>query len=95
VTSAPIENGIPPTNLELITELCVHYMREVREKGSPGVIYIACLEYLKLYNSFMGLLKFLHRLRDYTIMYGGRVIVEIDEKVWDERELTQLKLLEI
>ena len=95
VTTVPIENGISPTNLELITELCVHYMREVGEKGSPGVIYIACLEYLKLYNSFMGLLKFLHKLRDYTIIYGGRVIVEIDEKAWNERELAHLKLLEI
>ncbi|USS41617.1 DUF835 domain-containing protein [Thermococcus aggregans] len=94
VTTAPIENGISPTNLEIITELCVHYMEKAKEKGISGVIYIASLEYLKLYNNFITILKFLHRLRDYAIIYDGRVIIEIDEKAWSEKELAQLNLLE-
>jgi len=94
ITNAPIENAISPTNLAFINELCVRYMRKARENGSSGVIYIECLEYLKLYNNFTSILKFLHALRDYAILYNGMVILEIDETAWGERELTLLRQIE-
>ena len=94
ISNAPMENAIFPTNLALINELCVRYMREAREKGSSGVIYINCLEYLKLYNNFTSILKFLHALRDYAILYDGSIIIEIDNAAWEERELTLLRQIE-
>ncbi|WP_461862811.1 DUF835 domain-containing protein [Thermococcus sp.] len=95
ITNAPMEKAISPTNLALISELCVRYMREAMEKGSSGVIYINCLEYLRIYNSFNSLLKLLHALRDYAIIYDGTVIIEIEEESWDEKERVLLKEIEI
>jgi len=97
VTSAlsEIENTISPTNLALINELCVQYLKGAKEKGGSGIVYLNCLEYLKLYNSFRSILKFLHTLRDYAILYNGTVIIEIDEEAWEERELTLLKEIEV
>ena len=95
VTNTPMEKAISPTNLALISELCVRYMKEAREKGSSGVIYINCLEYLRIYNSFNSLLRILHALRDYAIVFNGTVIIEIEDEVWDERERILLKGIEI
>lgn len=95
ITNATMENAIFPTDLALINELCVRYMREIREKGGSGVIYINCVEYLKVYNPFNSILKLLNSVRDYAILYNGTVIIEIDERAWEERELALLKGLEI
>ncbi len=90
-----MERAISPTNLSPMIELCVRYMKEAMEKGASGIVYINCLEYLKIYNSFASILKFLHVLRDYAIIYNGTVIIEIEGRAWNDREIVLLKEVEI
>ncbi len=64
-------------------------------KNDPDTaIVIACPEYLALHNGFRALLKFLHNVRDYAILTGGRVYLVTDPLAWDPREFALLKRLE-
>ena len=92
--SAAVEHGsIFPTDLPKITEITIRYFREAREKNFEGVALIDCPEYLRTYNGFDAIVKFLASLKDYTILYQAVLILVIDERAWDERELTLLKRL--
>ncbi|WP_297073722.1 DUF835 domain-containing protein [Thermococcus sp.] len=64
-------------------------------KNDPDrAIVIACPEYLALHNGFRALIKFLNDVRDYSILFGGRVYLVTDELAWDPREFALLKRLE-
>ncbi|AFK22469.1 DUF835 domain-containing protein [Pyrococcus sp. ST04] len=90
VTNTQMENGIRPTELEKMTHLAVRYMREARMSGGRGVVAIDCLEFLKLYNDFRSIMKFLHALRDYAIAENGTVIVAYTPEAWEEKEKAML-----
>ncbi|AEH23971.1 DUF835 domain-containing protein [Pyrococcus yayanosii] len=86
VTNAPTANSVRPTSLEKMTHLAVRYLREAREMGTRGIVALDCLEYLRMYNDFSSLLKFLHNLRDYAIVEVGTALVSFVPEAWDERE---------
>jgi len=82
-----------PTALPLINARVVQYLKEAKEKGTRGIVVFDCLEYLKMYNGFEALAKFLSSLRDYAFLYDGTIVGVLDEKAWDKRELVMLKRL--
>ncbi|NJF26034.1 DUF835 domain-containing protein [Thermococcus sp. Bubb.Bath] len=89
VSSAPgfIDPGEFPRILEEI-------VKSLRENPKRAVV-ITCPEYLALYNGFRALLKFLHTVRDYAMLNGGRVYLVTDKDVWNEKEYAMLTGLEV
>ena len=80
-----------PTALPLMSAKVVQYLKEAEEKGTGGVVVFDCLEYLKMYNGFEAIAKFLSSLRDYALLYNGTIIGVLDENAWDKRELIILQ----
>ncbi|WP_209475398.1 DUF835 domain-containing protein [Thermococcus stetteri] len=79
-----------PRELHRILEGIVEHL-----KHDPDVpIVIACPEYLAIYNGFESVLKFLHLVRDYAILTGGRIYLVTDPMAWDPRQIALLRGLE-
>ncbi|WP_087038142.1 DUF835 domain-containing protein [Thermococcus litoralis] len=91
ITTAGERNSIYPTDLAKIVDTSVRYLNEAKEKGFEGIIVIDCPEYLKTYNGFEALVKFLASLKDFTLLYNGVLILVIEEEAWEKRELKILK----
>jgi len=91
ITTAGERNSIFPTDLAKIVDMSVRYLNEAKEKGFEGIIVIECPEYLKTYNGFEALVKFLASLKDFTLLYNGVLILVIEEEAWEKRELKILK----
>lgn len=80
-----------PTALPLMSARVVQYLKEAEEKGTRGIVIFDCLEYLKMYNGFEAIAKFLSSLRDYALLYNGAVIGVLDENAWEKKELVILQ----
>ncbi len=99
VTAVPFKNSsdkvIPPTNLAKMTELAFQYSEGFKKAGGGGVMVMDCIEYLRVYNSWSSLLKFLSKLRDFALVSRGSLIVVIDRDSFEETKYAQLvKLME-
>ncbi len=88
LSNVPGKLTIEPTNLPRILETAVEYMKRAREDGDSfrPVILIEGLEYLRLYNDFSSIAKFLATLKDYVSVNEGTLIVVLDEKAWEKKE---------
>ncbi|AIF68634.1 hypothetical protein PAP_00960 [Palaeococcus pacificus DY20341] len=84
---------VSPTSLAKIVELVHGYLREASKRGIGSVVLLDCLEYLLTYNDFNALAKFLSGLKDFSMLYGGTIILVTDPSAWDEREWMMLKRL--
>lgn len=91
ITNATEQNAISPTNLAKMAEMASRYFREAHEKGFEGVVLIDCPEYLKTYNGFDALVKFLASLKDYATFYEGVLILVMEKNAWGEKELRLLE----
>jgi len=93
ITNATEQNAISPTNLGKMAEMASRYFREAHEKGFEGVLLIDCPEYLKTYNGFKAVVKFLASLKDYATLYEGVLILVLEKGAWEEKELHILESL--
>jgi len=91
LTTVEGPGNIGPTQLHKIIERTRSYLAEAHRENVTGVVVIEGLEYLMMYNDFRSVLKFLATLADYTALYGGMLILVLDEKSLDERQLKTLK----
>lgn len=92
VSTTPAEGSIPPTNLAYMAQLASDYFRSLQEKGSGGgVVLIDCPEYLAIYNGFEALVKFLASLRDMALIYGGNLLVVVEENAFEPQQAKVLK----
>lgn len=82
-----IPGFIGPRELPKLLQELVNHMKE--EPEVPVVI--DCPEYLALHNGFTAFLKFLNTLRDYAILYGGKVYLITEPSAWSEREYAMLR----
>ncbi|WP_297550419.1 DUF835 domain-containing protein [Thermococcus sp.] len=90
ITVSAARGFFGPRELHRILEGIVASFRNDPDKA----IVIACPEYLALHNGFKALIKFLNNVRDYAILFGGRVYLVTDDLAWDPREFALLKRLE-
>ncbi|WP_297486897.1 DUF835 domain-containing protein [Thermococcus sp.] len=89
VGSAP--GFLGPRELPKLREVIVSYL-----KNRPGgAVVIDCPEYLAVYNGFKALMRFLHAIRDYAILYKGKVYLVTGETAWDGKEYAVLRGLEV
>nr|WP_232461787.1 DUF835 domain-containing protein [Thermococcus pacificus] len=90
MTVSAVRGFFGPKELRRILEGIVASLKNDPDKA----IVIACPEYLALHNGFRALVRFLNDVRDYAILFSGRVYLVTDELAWDPREFTLLKGLE-
>lgn len=76
-----------PTELHRILEGIVASLKNDPDRA----IVIACPEYLALHNGFRSLVKFLNDVRDYAILFGGRVYLVTEASAWSPQEFALLK----
>ncbi|WP_232473547.1 DUF835 domain-containing protein [Thermococcus profundus] len=76
-----------------LPKLLHEILERLRENPNKAVV-LECPEYLAVYNGFESFLKFLHTLRDYILMSGGRLYLITDPASWDERQFALLKRIE-
>ncbi|HHI00628.1 MAG TPA: DUF835 domain-containing protein [Thermococcus litoralis] len=91
ITTTGKRDSIFPTDLAKIVDITIRYLQEANEKGFEGIVVIDCPEYLKTYNGFETLVKFLASLKDFTLLYNGVLILVVEEEAWEKRELKILK----
>jgi hypothetical protein len=68
-----------------------HSIKDFIKKTEESVVIIDGLEYLITQNSFPEVLKFLESLNDYVFQKKTRLLVPLDYKVLNEKELHLLK----
>ncbi|WP_099211766.1 DUF835 domain-containing protein [Thermococcus henrietii] len=91
LTTVEGPGNIGPTQLHRIIERTRSYLAEAHRENVTGVVVIEGLEYLMMYNDFRSVLKFLATLADYIALYGGMLVLVLDEKSFDERQLKTLR----
>ena len=91
ITTTRKDNSIPPTNLAKILDMTTRYLHEAKENGFNGAVVMDCPEYLKTYNGFEALAKFLASLKDSALLYNGVLVLTVGDDAWGKRELETLK----
>ena len=85
-TVAGNEN-MDPAKLNLLTEYLVNFM----EKSPNGVVFVDGLEYLMTSNDFSKVLKSVDRWTETVMTSKSRLILSIDIKAYDAREVAMLE----
>ena len=97
VTTVPFQgkfkNTIHPTDLAKMTEISYRYFETLAASGRRGIIVLDCLEYLTVYNSWDSLMKFISKLRDFTIVNNGTLVVVLEKESLEPRLYFQLRKL--
>lgn len=88
LSTAPGERTISPTRLEYLLHTIVEF---IRKSSAQKLILLEGLEYLILENGFVPVFKFMTTLKDYAIIHNAIVIVPIDEKSLENRQIRLLK----
>ncbi|WP_297549636.1 DUF835 domain-containing protein [Thermococcus sp.] len=83
--------NIRPTQLHKIIERARGYLREAYLENVTGVVIVDGLEYLLMYNDFRSVLKFLATLSDYMAFYRGMLLLILDERSLEKRQVKILK----
>lgn len=81
------ENIIDPTSLGLL----VHAVMGFLSKTKNGVVLIDGIEYLVTNNDFKKVVRMLEQINDFIMQYQGYLIVPIDPRAFEERELAILQ----
>jgi len=93
ITNIGGQGNVSPTNLPKILETTVDYVHSIGNSDLKPVVVLEGLEYLKLYNEFKALAKFLASLRDYVTLSNGKLLLILEKDAWEERELKTLERL--
>lgn len=87
LTKIKDKNTVFPTRLEFLLQTIVDFMRKTND---PKVVFLEGIEYLILENGFTPVFKFLTTIKDYAVVNNTIVVVPLDERTLDKRELTIL-----
>jgi hypothetical protein len=84
-----IEEGISidPTNLPRLT----HTVTQFIGQAPISFVLVAGLEYLIVHNGFDRVLKHLHMVNDQVMTHPSRLLVVVDPKTLDPKELSLLE----
>jgi len=81
------EGVISPTNLGILTHTMVKFV----EEHENGVILLDGLEYLVSNNDFNKVLRVIDQVNDHVSQSGSRLILPVDPRVFEPRELALLE----
>jgi len=81
------ENIMDPSSLGLLA----HAVMDFLSKTKNGVVLIDGVEYLVTNNDFKKVIRMLEQINDFIMHYQGYLIVPIDPRAFDEKELAILQ----
>ena len=79
--------SIEPTNLPRLTHTITEYIKQ----APVSFILLVGLEYLIVHNGFDKVLKHLHMVNDQVMTHNARLVVVVDPKALDPKELSLLE----
>ncbi|NJE09036.1 DUF835 domain-containing protein [Thermococcus sp. M39] len=84
LTKVERKDTVYPTNLPYLMQTLVNFMKK---EGKPKVILLEGLEYLTTENGFKSIFKFLTTLKDYALVNNSIIIIPIESKAYDDRDI--------
>jgi len=87
LTESPGERRIAPTSLAILTDTIVRFM----ESNPNSIVIIEGIEYIITYNDFKKVLRSLDSLNETAWVTKGRLLLAVNPKAFDERDLALLE----
>lgn len=87
LTETPGEMRVAPTSLAVLTDTIVRFM----ENNPNSIVLIEGIEYLITFNDFKKILKSLDSLNETTWVTKSRLLLTIDPRAFEDRELAMLE----
>jgi PAS domain S-box-containing protein len=87
LSTTKTEYSVYPADIEKVN----YYIYEFVKQSPNSIVLLDGIEYLVLHNGFDKVLKVLHTIRDYIILYNSRLIIPITPQIFTEKELQLLK----
>jgi hypothetical protein len=81
------KDNLDPAKLSLLTDMLANFM----EKSENGVILVDGIEYLMTSNEFSRVLKAIDRWSEIAMTSSTRLIISVDPRAFDPRELAMLE----
>jgi hypothetical protein len=87
LSSVPGRTNMDPAKLSLLTDMLVNFM----ERSQNGAVLVDGIEYLMTSNEFTRVLKAVDRWTETAVTSATRLIVSVDPRAFDIRELALLE----
>jgi len=87
LTEAPGEMRVAPTSLAMLTDTIVRFM----ENNPNSIVLVEGVEYMVTFNDFRKVLKSLDSLNESTWVTKSRLLISVDPRAFDEKELALLE----
>lgn len=87
LTESPGERRVAPTSLAVATDTLVRFM----DANPNSIVLLEGLEYLVTFNDFRRIMKSLDSLNETAWIAKGRLIIAVNPKAFDERDLALLE----
>jgi hypothetical protein len=87
LTESPGERRLAPTSVAVLTDTMVRFM----EANPNSIVLLEGVEYLVTFNDFKRVLKALDSLNETTWVTKTRLIIAVDPKAFDQRDLALLE----
>lgn len=87
LTESPGEMRVAPTSLAVLTDTIIRFM----ENNPNSIVLIEGVEYEVTFNDFKKVLKSLDSLNETTWVTRSRLVISIDPRAFDEKELANLE----
>ncbi len=87
LSTVPGKDNLDPAKLSLLTDTLVNFM----ERSEHGVIIVDGIEYLVTSNDFPRTLKAIERWAETAMANATKLIISVDPRAFDKRELAMLE----
>jgi len=87
LTESPGDMRIAPTSLAVLTDTIIRFM----ENNPNSIVLIEGIEYIVTFNDFRKVLKQLDSMNETAWVTKGRLVVSVDPRAFDEREIAMLE----
>lgn len=87
LSTTEADNSLDPKDLAKIN----HMLNEFLKRASNSIILLEGIEYLTIQNSFEKVIKALHSLNDYIVMSNSRLLVPVNPKTLEKKEVSILE----
>ncbi|MBU0684646.1 MAG: DUF835 domain-containing protein [Thermoplasmatota archaeon] len=87
LTESPGERRIAPTSLAVLTDTIIRFM----ESNPNSIVVVEGIEYIVTYNDFRKVLRSLDSLNETAWVTKGRLLLAVNPKAFEERDLALLE----
>jgi hypothetical protein len=87
LTESPGERRIAPTSLAVLTDTIIRFM----ESNPNSIVVVEGIEYIATYNDFRKVLRSLDSLNETAWVTKGRLLLAVNPKAFEERDLALLE----